>query len=291
MLSMLTEVRDHQLSLWPMARENYARLGLTERRPFMAGALKGASQCNPSRIVSTGASIDAASIAKRPCFLCASNRPEEQLSEEIIPGWEFLVNPFPILPLHFTIASATHRPQERIPLEMASMAERLPGMCVFYNGARAGASAPDHMHCQAVMASELPLLRYLEEGGDPSKLPFSVVYRVITPDGAGMAALREIEGVQGVDAATGLPDAGLVNAYFWLGDDALMRAAVVRRSAHRPSCYPSAGRVPEEKALMVSPGAIDMAGIIVLPRKEDFDAITADDILKIYSEVAMPPGH
>ncbi len=279
MINMLMEVRDHQLSQWPMARENYEKLGLTERKDFSIGALHGAFQCNPARVVSTGAKIDKKSIAERPCFLCRTNRPNEQLSEEILPGWEFLINPFPILPLHFTIASVEHRPQESIPLEMASMAEKLPGMTVFFNGAKAGASAPDHLHCQAVMTSELPLMNYLEEGGDPKSWPYQVEYGVITPDDAGMMELKRMTEVKGINKISGKEDADLVNAYFWLGKDGLLRIAVVKRSAHRPSCYPD---------LMVSPGAIDMAGIVVLPRKEDYDRITVDDLKNIFAETAIP---
>ncbi len=278
MIHILQEVRDQQLALWPMARENYERLGLTERRQFSLGALDGAFQFNPGRIVSTGAKIDKASIEKRPCFLCKKNRPEEQLYEEIIPGWEFLVNPFPIFPLHFTIASTEHRPQNAIPLEMAAMAEKMPGMTIFYNGAKAGASAPDHMHCQAVKTSELPLMIYLENGGDPSKWPYRVDYAVITPDNAGMMNLKRMTELKGLEKTTGEPDADLVNAYFWIGQDGLLHIAVIPRSAHRPDCYPD---------LMVSPGAIDMAGIVILPRKEDFEKITEDDIRQIYSQTAI----
>lgn len=272
------EVRDQQLAQWPMARENYEKLGLTERRKFRVGPLNGAFQCNPARAVSTGAKIDKISIASRPCFLCRANRPHEQLSEEILPGWEFLINPFPILPLHFTIASVDHCPQQSIPLEMASMAEKLPGMTIFFNGAKAGASAPDHLHCQAVMTSELPLMNYLEDGGDPQLWPYELEYGVITPDSAGMMELKRLTGIKGIDRISGLNDADLVNAYFWIGKDGFLRIAVVKRSAHRPSCYPD---------LMVSPGAIDMAGIIVLPRKEDFDRITVEDLKQIFNETAI----
>lgn len=279
MIPQLAEVRDQQLALWPMARANYEALGLTERRPIKIGPLSGALQCNPSRIVSTGARTDTAAIKNRPCFLCASNRPAEQLSEEIINGWDFLINPYPIFPLHFTIASTTHTPQADIPLEMASMAERLPGMTVFFNGAKAGASAPDHMHCQAVLTSELPLMRYLESGADPEALPFKVDYSAIRPDVEGMIRLHMLTNSKG-----GGGDSGLQNAYMWLGEDGVLRVAIVPRRAHRPSCYTS-GDAP---GFMVSPGAIDMAGVMILPRRSDFESITQADVDEIYSGVAMP---
>ena len=285
MISQLAEVRDYQLQSWPLARRNYEALGMTERRPFTACALEGGLQFNPARAVSAAARVDAQSIKKRKCFLCKANRPSEQLYEEILPGWEFLVNPYPIFPLHFTIASSEHIPQSHIPVEMASMAERLPGMTVFFNGARAGASAPDHMHCQAVMTSELPLMRYLESGGDPAILPFKVIYKVITPDIAGMALLNDLRKSAGTDKITGQSDSGLVNAFLWIGGDGLLRSAVVPRSAHRPACYTVQ---PDSVGFMVSPGSIDMAGVIILPRREDFERISSDDVIRIYSEVALP---
>ena len=285
MTADLAELRDCQLESWPMARANYELLGMTERRLFKIGALKGALQFNPARRVSTGAIIDADVISRRPCFLCGSNRPPEQTAEVIVSGWDFLVNPYPIFPLHFTIASDRHIPQMDIPIEMASMAERLPGMTVFFNGAHAGASAPDHLHCQAVMTSELPLMSYLEGGGEISRLPFKVHYDIITPDVSGMIRLHMLTHIGGKDGRTGNDDPLLVNAYMWLGADSRLRVAVVPRAAHRPSCYTA---VDETSGFMVSPGAIDMAGVIILPRRNDFEAMTDTNIRDIYSEVALP---
>ena len=162
---------------------------------------------------------------------------------------------------------------------MAVMAEKMPGMTIFFNGAKAGASAPDHLHCQAVKTSELPLMLYLEKGGDPDKWPYKVEYSVITPDTEGMMNLQRMIGIKGVDRKDGKTDSDLVNAFFWLGQNGLLRIAVVPRSAHRPECY---------QDLMVSPGAIDMAGIIILPRREDFERITEEDIRRIYSQTALP---
>lgn len=284
MLTKLIEARDQQLEIWPLACNNYQALGSTERRSFKARALKGALQYNPSRAVSTGAKIDKESIAKRPCFLCESNRPPEQLSEEILPGWNFLVNPFPIFPLHFTIASKDHIPQHRIPVEMVSMAEMLYGMTLFYNGAHAGASAPDHLHCQAVLTSELPLMRYLENNGNLEELPFKVYYNVISPDIDGMLLLNSMLKFKGRDNITGLPDPDLINAYMWIGKDGVLRVCVIPRKAHRPSFYLDA----DGNGKMVSPGAIDMAGIIVLPRKKDFDSLSEKDIIALYDEVGLP---
>lgn len=281
-IEALAELRDYQLESWPMANSNYDALVNVERKTAKIGGFESYLQFNPARAVSTGAKIDAASIKARPCFLCRSNRPKEQLSEEILPGWEFLVNPYPIFPLHFTIAYAEHAPQDRVPLEMASIAEKLPGMTIFFNGARAGASAPDHLHLQAVMTSELPFLTYLEKGGAAEALPVNVEHFVITPDAEGMRLLAAIPDIKGWDIMTGREDPGLVNVYMWIGKNGLLNVAVVRRSAHRPKCYvDDAGR-----GYMISPGAIDMVGVVILPRREDFEKISDEELTEIFSEVS-----
>lgn len=288
----MLEFIEAQLAQWDLARANYQALGKTERRSLQIGDLTVGVQHNPSRIVSTGAKVDAATLSKRPCFLCAENRPPEQMPVEILEGWELLLNPYPIFPTHFTIASKTHRPQEGFPLEMVEMAEKLRGMTVFFNGSHAGASCPDHMHCQAVMTHELPLMRLLESGHlrieAESKglsvarpvdlgldLPFDVVSVIVTPDMEGMRVLASIEETIGKKYIVD----GLVNIFVWIDGEGLLRIAGVPRKAHRPSCYGTgAGRH------LVSPGCIDMAGVIIAPRSEDYESLTADDIRSIYSE-------
>ncbi|MDE5808232.1 MAG: DUF4922 domain-containing protein, partial [Muribaculaceae bacterium] len=250
---------------------------------------------NPARIKSTGAKIDAASIKKRPCFLCKANRPAEQLCGEWIPSWELLVNPYPILPIHFTIVNTFHRPQDGIPLEMAVMAEKAPDLAIFYNGAKAGASAPDHRHCQAVLKSELPLLKLAEKHHLPGMppiissekfgldLPFNFLSAIVTPDREGGITLQTMTLVKGVDGQTGKPDSGLVNAFFWISDTGYLRIIVIPRKAHRPECYSA----EDETQMTVSPGALDMAGIMIMPVRKDYDRMNPELAEKIYGEVAF----
>lgn len=284
---MLDEMIREQLRSWPLAADNYAVLSQTERRPVMIGAMEGAIQCNPRRIVSTGASVDRTSIASRPCFLCDGNRPVEQYSLPYGCGgdeWEILVNPYPILPTHFTVSNRNHKPQGMPPLEMVSLAERLPGMVCFFNGASAGASAPDHEHFQMTLRDELPLIKYLESGADIAALPYRVDYVVVTPDMAGLEMIRRFGTgrlAEMDEVAAARIAGGLFNAYAWLGHDGLMRLAIVRRRAHRPRCYSA----PEPERIMVSPGAIDMAGLVILPRKGDFDKISERDLDVVFGEV------
>lgn len=298
---MINSVIEQQLDLWPEARDNFFRLRETERRPMIMGDLSGAVQHNPVRIRSTGAAVDAASVAARPCFLCAANRPSAQISYEWPDGWDFLVNPYPVLPVHFTIVSKSHTPQAKIPLDMAVMAESAPDLVFFFNGAHAGASAPDHMHVQAVLKSELPLVclaetfhpegrhGFMSSAESGLDLPFIFISAVISPDTDGMRTLAAIHNAFGTDADTGDADHGLLNAFFWTGASGLLRCIVVPRRRHRPACFSAEGN----RRFLISPGAIDMAGITVTPRHEDFERLDTDTLRTIYSEVGfadcLPP--
>ena len=278
---------DSQLAHWPLARENYQALGKTERRCLQIGDLTVGIQHNPARIVSTGAKTDAKSISKRPCFLCDVNRPLQQIGIDIAEGWQLLLNPYPIFPTHFTIVNKEHTPQEGFPLDMVTMAEKLPGHTVFFNGKSAGASCPDHLHCQAVKTNELPLMNLVEKrhiaglgsiATDKSlglDIPFGFVSVIITPDMNGMSELASIEKTIGMDSIR----EGLLNAYVWIDAYGLLRICAIRRKAHRPSCYGV-----EEGQHLISPGCIDMAGVIIAPLKKDYDSLTKEDVEDIYKE-------
>ena len=290
-MSLINDFIETQLTQWPEARERYLALGKTQRRRFRIGDLEGAFQCNPARIVSTGAKTDAASVAARPCFLCRENRPEQQTAIPLGKNWEMTINPYPIFPVHFTIISTSHTPQDTPPLEMAAIAENFPDLAIFFNGASGGASAPDHLHMQAVLKSELPLLRLAEANHPDDKpgimrsdmwgldLPFVFLSAVITDDEEGGRDYLKMLALTGA-TPDGRPDKGLRNVFCWKGDSGLLRMIVVPRTCHRPSCYGT-----EPGRMMIAPGAIDMAGVVILPRVEDFESITDRQMRVIYQQV------
>ena len=72
------EFIDAQLAAWPMARGNFEALKGVETKELDLDGMRLKVQFNPARIVSSGAKVDAASLAARPCFLCEKNRPAEQ---------------------------------------------------------------------------------------------------------------------------------------------------------------------------------------------------------------------
>lgn len=296
MINDMIDFIDAQLAEWPMARANYQALGKTERRSMKLGDLIVGIQHNPARIVSTAAKTDAETLAKRPCFLCEENRPPQQKGLPIAEGWELLLNPFPIFPTHYTIISTTHRPQEGLPLEMIEMAEKLPGHTIFFNGKKAGASCPDHMHAQAVMTHELPLMRLVEKKhvlpDNPQlndrvatssslglDVPFGFISIIVTPDDEGRKVLSVIGHIIGKD----IIDEGKHNTFVWIDGAGLLRIVAVPRDAHRPSCY----FAEDETHRMISPGCIDMTGVLIVPVKEDYEHLTEEEVRKIYQECGM----
>lgn len=290
-MSIVNDFIEAQLEQWPEARERYLALGRAERRRFRIGDWEGAFQWNPARVVSTAAKTDAASVAARPCFLCKEQRSDCQMAIPLSADWEMLVNPFPIFPVHFTIVSTRHQPQDQPPLEMGGMAEQFPDLAIFFNGAKGGASAPDHLHLQAVLQQELPIIRMAEANHPDSlpgimrsdmwglDLPFVFLSAVITDDEAGSRDyLRMLALTGGGD--DGKPDKGLRNVFCWKSQSGLLRMIVVPRKCHRPACYG-----PEPDRMLIAPGAIDMAGVVILPREQDFRSITETQMQQIYKEV------
>ena len=160
-LSPLMRFFLRQLQTWDDVRQRYRDLGQVETRELVTEGFTLNVQWNPARIRSTGAKIDARSIAERPCFLCHQNRPQEQMRRVIDKDYELLVNPYPILPVHLTLPTLKHQRQSILPMygELLRLAKRNSDLTLLYNGPHCGASAPDHAHLQAVSSGILPLQR------------------------------------------------------------------------------------------------------------------------------------
>ena len=287
---------EKQLQLWPAAAGRYEELATVKLRDLGNGL---SLQYNPSRAISVAAKVDAASIACRPCFLCAANRPAEQIVENALGSLELLVNPYPILSMHLTLPSKEHTPQLLRPMyaDMLHLAERWSGMALFYNGAKCGASAPDHAHLQAARLADIPLCSALEEG----RCEFDdavcgavggMVYNV-----KGYAVPLFVITADKVSSSVGLFER-LLAALPLVADELEPRmnvisyyvpskgyvTIVIPRALHRPACY----YADDEAQRLVSPGALDMAGLVVTPRECDFETITADEAVAMLREVAMP---
>ena len=276
-----------QLADWEEVSERYERL--TDVQVKTLGGSGLAVQHNPKRIGSTGAKLDPTTLAQRPCFLCSDNRPDEQVGVLCHGRYEVLVNPFPILPRHFTIASIAHQPQELSPdalNDLLSMAAHLSDYFLFYNGPTSGASAPDHLHFQAGMRGSVPLERdfgnYAPQLADGVTLlsTYAVPVFAIAADTIERSGtlLRRV-----IAAMRTTPDAEPpMNVLAWREEERLI-TVVIPRAKHRPSCYFASGADQR----LISPGAIDMAGLLIAPRAEDFAALTEDEALAILRECAI----
>ena len=287
---------NRQLEVWHDAAERYRELKNVKTRELSCDGMTVKVQYNPSRIVSTGAAIDTKSLEKRPCFLCEQNRPKEQMTKTVDKNFIMLVNPFPIMPQHFTIPLRNHRPQS-IGMNYGEIYKLLrlhPTLTVFYNGPKCGASAPDHMHFQAINSGMLPLqtewqrlCRDLETIISKDKGELSAVKSFIVPAFA----------IRCSDAATGeslfktlyaaMPMHGgdtepMMNIVAWKEDDGCV-AIVIPRAKHRPTCYFH----DDCRKRLVSPGALDMSGFVVTPRLCDFEALTPEETSGILRECGM----
>ncbi len=294
-LESINDFYEAQFREWPGLKASYDALMTAERRIMDMAGMNVGLQYNPQRRQSTEAAVDSSSLAKRPCFLCKTNRPKEQQSLKIIDGWDWLINPYPIFPVHFTIVSKAHEPQEEIPLDMVAAADAAPCLAFFYNGARSGASAPDHLHFQATLKDELPLLPIVERCHTadksgimlstdfPADLPMKFWSLVVMPDPTGMQLLSILPKLYGFDATTGAPDPGMVNVIVWMDASRRLRVVVFPLKHHRPACY----YAEEKDRCLVSPGAVDMAGLFILPRKEDFDRLDTEGIKDIYDQCGL----
>ena len=285
-----------QLTAWPDAAERHAALDDVQVRVLSNGVCL---QHNPARTVSTAAKVDSVSILERKCFLCAANRPAEQFAEEALGMFDVLVNPYPILPKHMTLPLKEHSAQclDKMYPSMLHIAREWKGLALFYNGAKCGASAPDHAHLQAGDVSGVPLFGdYWSEEVECGKEPlfvnadgciynitsyivplFVVVSRTVSSSvelfGKLKAALPLVEG----------EDEPRMNVFALYKPEDGYVTVVIPRSAHRPACYCTG----DDNGRMISPGALDMAGLIITPRISDFDATTADEAAGMLREVAL----
>lgn len=276
---------DSQLGNWPMAAANFAALSRLETRYMEVLGMPVRLQHNPARIASTAAKVDKRSIEARKCFLCAANRPSEQVAI-VSGGYEVLVNPFPIFSVHFTIAAKQHVPQlisadkaSRF-VDMLLMARRLPSLALFYNGPRCGASAPDHFHFQAVEAANLPLLAMLERG---EKIPYKVEYgRFHGVETALQWFNTVVMELGGLIENVGEPEPRM-NILCAVDVDGMLDVAVIPRRAHRPDFY-GVG----ENRLLLSPASVDLSGVIVVPSPDDFyHKITIPDIISLFNQTCF----
>lgn len=293
----VTALLAQQQATWPMLRAGTAALAAAEYRSFRVNGAQVLAQHNPQRLVSTAARVDAASINARRCFLCAEHLPPEERGMAFGDDFAVLCNPFPVLPNHLVIASRCHTPQA-----IAACSETLLDLAaalgadywVLYNGPACGASAPDHLHVQAGARARLPILREVEHWPrryvlrQADREVFTLTgYRLQvliargSERGTILAWLR-----QAVAALAAVTQAGASEPLLNLlvtHEPAGWTVYFFPRARHRPACYFAEG----EAKLTVSPAALDLAGLLVVPQAEHFARLQEQDVAHIYAEVTL----
>lgn len=292
------EFAEAQKKSWPLAKANYEELKLVENKQFQFEGFHIQVQFNPERIRSSAAKVDKKSIAERKCFLCNENRPHQQQALAFGDQFLILVNPYPIFKTHLTISSNTHIAQRFLgniqPLLELSAA--MEGLTVFYNGPESGASAPDHLHFQAGDSSFLPVNKEFEAlKSNSGQLLYSGANTQVW---AFDNYLRKMISVQTTSLSEGI---GVMNMLYQKFSklqpekiEPMMNVLcswakgkwtiyMFPRKAHRPTQFFASG----VEQLLISPGAVDLGGVFIISRREDFERITKEDIVDILAQVSL----
>ncbi len=283
---------------WTLVRENYHSFEKVLFKSFAFDGFEIKVQFNSERFRSSGANISREEIGKRSCFLCLENRPAEQNGIIYPPYYQILVNPYPIFSQHLTIPDNRHIPQRisgRIE-DMLNLADDLREYIILYNGPQSGASAPDHFHFQAGNKGCLPLEKDILSSKNKKLLQTESDGRVFRIDDY----LRSCFGFESenkdwlVDRFNKFYD--FLQAYQQEADEPMFNIVcwkeggqwelvVFPRKQHRPHQFYDQG----EKQLLISPGVVDFAGLIITTRKEDYEKMNKDVIKDIYSQLSFFP--
>ena len=286
-----------QLDAWALANSNYAALENVERKVFDIDKYKIVVQYNPTRKISNAANLSTQALAKRSCFLCSQNRPAEQISlpfysKKGATYW-VLVNPYPIFPHHLTIVNDEHQPQQLLGriADMAELSELMPQMMLFFNGAKCGASAPDHMHFQASDKKLWPLITDFEQA-EPFVLKNANNVTISIAKRLG----RLIYKIQSTDASVVETELKQIIAYHDVTDEKInvmmtfdnemLTTYLVPRKNFRPWQYSAS----VDEQLLISPASVEVGGIFITPVKQHFDKITSDDIQSVLNQVCFSPS-
>ena len=303
-----------QLSLWPLACDNFRALKGVEVREMEVGGLKVMLQHNPSRIISSAAKTDAASLQARRCFLCRENRPAEQISMSFEgrkgKKYDILVNPYPIFPDHLVIASQKHTDQSiwKRYIDILDLSSRYQGYTFFYNGPRCGASAPDHHHFQATRRGLMPLENdvdreldaMLDNPGNAREIARDTVFDYMTAvqDAKLYHYRRFVRGIFVIRARTSKSSAKMFYRFLDTlsvpeGDSeprfnlitycksGEYRTIIILRTTHRSHHYFTEG----PSRLTMSPGCADMGGMFIASVREDYDKLTPELLEEMLGEI------
>lgn len=294
-----------QLSVWPLAAENYRNLKKVETKRLVIGGLEVIVQHNPCRVISSEASLDKKSLSRRPCFLCPENRPAQQSHIEFEGrkgrNYRITLNPYPIFPSHLVISSFEHTPQSiwHRYQDLLDFVKENNEYLGFYNGPVSGASAPDHQHFQACPQGLMPLQNRVDEllsgdGGETLGFLTNVkearlyhlneytrgifILRGETAKSVAKLFYRLLDCAPVPEES----DEPKMNLFAWTRDGEY-RSVVIFREKHRPHNFSSTGR----DHLAMSPGCADLGGVFIAPRREDYDKLDTALLSQVIDEITV----
>ena len=300
---------------WELAKENYQALEQYRSRTkkiskwFGNNCLSAKLFFNPKRILSATAQTDTASIHSRPCFLCQTNRPQEQ---EFISyrNYQILVNPYPIFKHHFTIVDKEHKSQSIAGRfkDMIELTDIMEEYFLLYNGPECGASAPDHAHFQACSKEEsiqgayydrmelidndkvqisykdfpCSFIRIQAENKKTMSKTFHLIYDILATNNNGKEPMMNILAWYGLERAKEDFRERYEEEFESVAEHPY-NCVIFLRSKHRPDCYYAKG----DEQILISPAIAEMNGIFPIVREEDMEKLTPEKVYDIYREVSI----
>ena len=294
------ELISEQKKAWLELREGYESLKSVRTREMPCDGFSVRIQHNPGRIRSTMADVAEKAINGRPCFLCLNKLPEAQKGILYRNTYLILCNPAPVFPFHLTISRLNHHPQtitEHIDIILRLAGDFGDRWTILYNGPKCGASAPDHLHFQAIPYGQMPIEKECLEEKHLTSIAMVNGVSILRAKGFG----REIIIIEGDDPAyIGSVFRGILAAMkkdLHTDEEPMVNIAVFHkeerwrllvfpRAKHRPDTFFKEGK----DRVVVSPAVIEMGGVIVTPVEKDFEGLYASDVEGIYREVSLKAG-
>jgi hypothetical protein len=297
--SQVNALYEQQKHVWPRFRQAHDGLMKAKVRRVELGGVWVLCQYTPHRMASVSAQVDPAAIRSRLCFLCPERLDPEERGLSYGDEYLILCNVSPIFDLHLVISHRDHVPQQigdHFDATLRLIRALSPHFNLIYNGPRCGASAPDHLHFQAFPSRNLPLEAQLgdhppgiggvlvERAGILVAAPTGFHRHFIVFQGQDPVLLsswfrRALEVLAEPEATAEEPMINLMMTY----RDGRWQVVLFPRDKHRPRCYSDQG----SDRILISPGAIDMAGLFVIPREKDYDTVDAELLRDIYGEVTL----
>lgn len=293
--TQIEQLFDEQLHTWELARCNYAALDNIMVRHITVDNCDVTIQFNPCRV--TSATTNIKTCNERPCFLCDAHLPQEQLRIPLSNEYQVLVNPYPIFRHHFTISSLSHTPQrigDRVGY-MLSLVQSCSPYTIFYNGPYSGASAPMHMHFQAAESGIMPIEWQWKVAprSEITRYGSSCMYNIENMKRAIIAIegerIDELEKLferlyksmsqLSINKECEEPMMNIIARY----EEGRYILLVFPRAKHRPDCYYASGSSQH----LISPGSVEMGGLFITVREEDFTTLTSHIISDIYQEISL----